>query len=76
MPDRELYPSTRKMPAMEPREYFPHGADMEVRGLGATLEEAFAQAALSLTAVVSDPAAVAPKDFCDSTSPLPLLRRH
>lgn len=36
---------------------------MGVRGMGATLEEAFAQAALSLTAVVTDPAAVTPKEM-------------
>jgi SHS2 domain-containing protein len=39
-------------------EHFPHGADMGVRGHGATLEEAFAQAALALTAAICDPARV------------------
>jgi protein archease len=43
-------------------EHFPHGADIGVRGIGATREEAFAQAALALTAVVTDPARVVPKD--------------
>jgi len=41
-------------------EHFPHEADMGVRGLGATLERAFEQAALALTAVVTDPATVTP----------------
>ncbi len=39
---------------------FPHGADIGVRGIGATRGEAFEQAALALTAVIVDPAAVAP----------------
>jgi SHS2 domain-containing protein len=39
-------------------EHFPHGADMGVRGFGATKAEAFAQAALAMTAVVVDPAEV------------------
>lgn len=41
--------------------HFPHEADMGVRGIGATLEQAFEQAALALTAVVTNPAAVAPR---------------
>ena len=44
-------------------EHFPHGADIGVRGLGATLEEAFEQAALALTAVVTGLAAVAPGEM-------------
>ena len=43
-------------------EHFPHEADIGVRGLGATLEQAFEQAALALTAVIVDPAAVAPRE--------------
>ncbi len=35
-------------------EHFPHGADMGVRGIGATKAQAFEQAALALTAVVTD----------------------
>lgn len=41
-------------------EHFPHGADIGVRGLGPSLEEAFAEAALALTAAIADPATVAP----------------
>ncbi len=37
-------------------EHFAHGADIGVRGWGQTKEEAFRQAALALTAVVTDPA--------------------
>jgi tRNA nucleotidyltransferase (CCA-adding enzyme) len=42
-----------------PWEHFAHGADIGVRGIGTTQAEAFEQAALALTAVVSDPAGVA-----------------
>lgn len=40
-------------------EHFPHEADMGVRGIGATMEKAFEQAALAMTAVITDPAKVA-----------------
>ena len=40
-------------------EHFPHGADVGVRGVGASKEEAFEQAALGLTAVITDPITVA-----------------
>jgi SHS2 domain-containing protein len=39
-------------------EHFEHGADIGVRGFGTTRAAAFEQAALALTAVVTDPAAV------------------
>lgn len=41
-------------------EHFEHGADIGVRGLGATKAAAFEQAALALTAVITDPQHVAP----------------
>ena len=44
-------------------EHFPHQADIGVRGLGATIEQAFEQAALALTAVITDPAEVAPREM-------------
>jgi len=40
-------------------EHYAHGADVGVRGWAASKPEAFAQAALALTAVITDPAAVA-----------------
>ncbi|MBT9569000.1 MAG: multifunctional CCA addition/repair protein, partial [Thiobacillus sp.] len=40
-------------------EHFPHQADMGVRGIGPTLAAAFEQAALAMTAVVTDPDRVA-----------------
>jgi SHS2 domain-containing protein len=39
-------------------EHFAHGADIGVRGRGATAAQAFEQAALALTAVVTSPAQV------------------
>ncbi len=39
-------------------EHFAHAADIGVRGLGASPAEAFKQAALALTAVITDPANV------------------
>jgi len=44
-----------------PWEHFPHAADIGIRGIGATREEAFEQAALALTAVVTDPASIEAK---------------
>jgi tRNA nucleotidyltransferase (CCA-adding enzyme) len=41
-------------------EHFAHGADIGVRGRGPTAAAAFEQAALALTAVVTDPARVRP----------------
>ena len=35
-------------------EHFPHGADIGVRGIGPTKSQAFEQAALALTAVLTD----------------------
>jgi tRNA nucleotidyltransferase (CCA-adding enzyme) len=36
-------------------EHFPHGADIGVRGFGATREQAFEQAAVAMTAVITEP---------------------
>lgn len=43
-------------------EHFEHGADIGVRGIGTTMAAAFEQAALALTAVLTDPARVAPDE--------------
>lgn len=43
-------------------EHFDHGADIGVRGFGATKPQAFEQAALALTAVVTDPKDVAARE--------------
>ena len=42
-------------------EHFPHEADVGVRGVGETLAQAYEQAALALTAAITDVATVAPK---------------
>ena len=41
-------------------EYFPHVADIGVRGYGASKADAFEQAALAMVAIVTDPAVVSP----------------
>jgi len=42
-------------------EHFPHDADVGVRGVGATKAQAFEQAALALTAVVTDLQSIEPQ---------------
>jgi len=41
-------------------EHFPHQADIGVRGIGSSREEAFEQVAIALTAVITDPQIVTP----------------
>jgi SHS2 domain-containing protein len=43
-------------------ELFPHEADMGIRGVGESKDEAFEQAAVALTAVITDPTSVSPKE--------------
>jgi SHS2 domain-containing protein len=43
-------------------EHFEHRADIGVAGYGATAAEAFEQAALALTAILCDPATIAPSE--------------
>jgi tRNA nucleotidyltransferase (CCA-adding enzyme) len=43
-------------------EHFPHQADVGIRGVGATRERAFEQAAVALTAVITDPEKVEPRE--------------
>jgi tRNA nucleotidyltransferase (CCA-adding enzyme) len=54
-------------------EHFPHQADVGIRGVGPSLEAALGQAALALTAVVTDPARVEPRDeltiACEASNP-------
>ena len=47
-------------PAAARWEHFPHQADIGLVGIGPTMAESFRQAALALTAVVTDPASVRP----------------
>jgi len=46
-------------------EHFPHDADMGIRGYGASIGEAFAQTALALSAVITDPATIEPQTPVD-----------
>jgi SHS2 domain-containing protein len=52
-------------------ELMPHGADIGVCGWGRTKAEAFEQAAIALTAVVTDPATVVPRDLLELTCAAP-----
>ncbi len=42
-------------------EHFEHAADIGVRGYGRTMAEAFEQAALAMTAIITDPAEIEPE---------------
>jgi tRNA nucleotidyltransferase (CCA-adding enzyme) len=46
-------------------EHFPHVADIGVRGFGPTKEAAFEQAALALTAALTEPESIAARDRVD-----------
>lgn len=58
-------------------EHYEHGADIGVRGIGSTMAGAFEQAALALTAVMTEPAGVAQRDAveirCEAPDPELLL---
>jgi tRNA nucleotidyltransferase (CCA-adding enzyme) len=52
-------------------EHFPHQADIGVRGIGCSKEEAFEQAAIALTAVITDPTTVTPNESVDISCEAP-----
>ncbi len=52
-------------------EHIPHQADIGVRGVGPSKEEAFEQAAVGLTAVITDPQSVAAKEMIEVTCEAP-----
>ncbi|MGB5948115.1 MAG: archease [Parvibaculum sp.] len=58
-------------------EHFEHGADVGVRGIGATLPEAFEQCALALIAAMIEPARIRPEErvaiACEAPAPDLLL---
>jgi SHS2 domain-containing protein len=63
MCDRRVSETCNPRPAERGRrcwEHFAHDADIGVRGWGRTPAEAFAQAALAMTAVITDPATIRP----------------
>ena len=72
MPDAAIQQSTQAG-----WEHFPHIADIGVHGFGATLNNAFEQAAMALTAIVTDPAAIDPdatiEICCEAPDPELLL---
>lgn len=54
-------------------EHFEHGADIGVRGVGASPEEAFEQAALALSAVIADPESVKARQLVEVSCEAPDL---
>jgi SHS2 domain-containing protein len=46
-------------------EHFSHPSDIGIRGVAPTKAEAFAQAALAMTAVITDPEKIEPKEAVD-----------
>jgi SHS2 domain-containing protein len=52
-------------------ELLPHGADIGVRGVGRSKAEAFEQAAMALTAVITDPNSVIAKEAVEVTCDAP-----
>ena len=55
-------PGSKKAEETKGWEHFAHGADIGVRGFGASMTAAFEQTALALTAVVTDPEGVVPRE--------------
>ena len=47
-------------------EHFPHDADVGIRGIGPTKADAFAQAAVALTAIIAEPATIRPVQAVNS----------
>jgi tRNA nucleotidyltransferase (CCA-adding enzyme) len=58
-------------------EHFEHEADMGVRGFGHSLAQSFEQAALAMTAIITDPSCIEPRQSvevqCRETDPALLL---
>jgi len=52
-------------------EHFPHGADIGVRGYGTSRAQAFEQAALALSAVITEPAGVLARERIEITCQAP-----
>jgi SHS2 domain-containing protein len=52
-------------------EHFSHGSDIGIRGMGRSVEEAFEQAAVALTAVVADIATIEQKEIIEVHSDAP-----
>lgn len=65
VPDNDGHGATKH------REHVPHDADIGVRGVGTSKEEAFEQAALALTAVITDPDLLAAEECVTITCEAP-----
>ena len=63
--------ATRSKPHMSYWTHFPHDADVGVRGVGASKQEAFEQAAMAMTAVVTDPQRIRPAEEVSITCSSP-----
>jgi len=46
-------------------EHFPHDADIGIRGFGISINEAFEQAALAMTAVITNPSTIANNEMIE-----------
>ena len=62
---------TLGLATMDRWEHFAHGADVGVRGLGHSLAAAFEQAALAMTATVTDPESIEPCEVVDVSCTAP-----
>lgn len=69
--NRPVQRSAKPMQSPGAWEIFAHGADVGVRGRGAGLAEAFANAAMALTAVITDPKEVRPLQTVDLSCQAP-----
>ena len=52
-------------------EHFAHGADVGVRGVGSSKQEAFEQAAVALTAAITDPHALGTREMVEVSCEAP-----
>lgn len=71
-PNPSVAPDLQQPEAMQRGwEHFYHGADIGVRGFGATMEESFAQAALATIAVIASPDSIAAQTPVSATCDAP-----
>jgi tRNA nucleotidyltransferase (CCA-adding enzyme) len=54
-----------------PYQYLDHTADLGIRGIGDTLEQAFAEGALAMLAAITDPHSLQPRLTCQVTCSAP-----
>ena len=66
-----MTPGVAQGSAAERWEHFTHVADVGVRGFGNTMARAFEQAAVAMTAVITEPASVRPRQAVEITCSAP-----